>query len=86
MGRKSIGNAVLSPYSNGSIGSNKFKTLKEHFNIHIQYCDLVEKWTKDHDKFTHLWNIGSNVVSCIPGYSTHVEGNMLSPTIKWHNL
>jgi len=29
MGRKSIGNTVLSPYSNGSIGSNKFKTLKD---------------------------------------------------------
>ena len=61
----------------------KFKTLKQHFPIHVQYCDLVEKWTKDHDKFTHLWNEGSNLVSCIPGYSTHVEGNMLSPIIKW---
>lgn len=64
----------------------KFKTLKKHFDIHVQYCDLVAKWVKDHDKFTHLWNVGSNVVSCIPGYSTHVEGNMLSPTIKWENI
>jgi hypothetical protein len=61
-------------------------TLKKHFNIHIKYCDLVEKWTKDHDKFIHLWNEGSNLVSCIPGYSTHVEGNMLSPIIKWENI
>jgi hypothetical protein len=64
----------------------KFKTLKQHFDIHVQYCDLVEKWTKDHDKFTHLWNIGSNLISCIPGYSTHVEGNMLSPTINWSKI
>ena len=64
----------------------KFKTLKRHFDIHVNSCDLVEKWTKDHDKFTYLWNIGSNLVSCIPGYSTHVEGNMLSPTIKWNTI
>lgn len=61
-------------------------TLKKHINIHIKYCDLVEKWTKDHDKFTHLWNEGSNLISCIPGYSTHVEGNMLSPTINWSKI
>ena len=61
----------------------KFKTLKQHFDIHVKYCDLIEKWTKDHVKFIHLWNIGSNLVSSIPGYSTHVEENMLSPTIKW---
>ena len=64
----------------------KIKTLKRHFDIHVNSCDLVEKWTKDHDKFTYLWNIGSNLVSCIPGYSTHVEGNMLSPTIKWNTI
>jgi hypothetical protein len=64
----------------------RFKTLKQHFTIHVQYCDLVEKWTKDHDKFTHLWNSGSNLVSCMPGYSTHVEGNMLSPIINWSKI
>jgi hypothetical protein len=64
----------------------KFKTLKQHFDIHVQYCDLTEKWTKDHDKFTHLWSIGSNLVSSLPGYSTHVEGNMLSPTVNWENV
>lgn len=64
----------------------RFKTLKKHFDIHIQYCDLVEKWTKDHDKFTHLWNIGSNLVSCIPGYCTHVEGGMLSPLTNWKQV
>lgn len=64
----------------------KYKTLKKHFEIHVKYCDLVDKWVKDHDKFTHLWNNGSNLVSCIPGYSTHVEGNMLSPIIEWESL
>jgi len=64
----------------------KFKTLKQHFDIHVQYCDLIENWVKDHDKFTHLWNTGSNLISCIPGYSTHVEEGMLSPIIDWENI
>lgn len=64
----------------------KFKTLKNHFDIHVKHCDLNDKWVKDHEKFTELWNIGSNLVSCIPGYSTHVEGNMLSPIIKWEDI
>lgn len=64
----------------------KFKTLKKHFDIHMQYCDLEAKWVKDHDKFTHLWSIGSNLVSCIPGYSTHVEEHMLSPITDWSKI
>jgi hypothetical protein len=64
----------------------RFKTLKKHFEVHVQYCDLQEGWTKDHYKFTHLWNIGSNLVSCLPGYCTHVEENMLSPTVDWSKV
>jgi hypothetical protein len=64
----------------------RFKTLKQHFDIHVQYCNLIEKWVKDHDKFTHLWNIGSNLISCIPGYSAHVEENMLSPITNWQSI
>ena len=64
----------------------KLETLKKHFPIHVKSCDLIEKWTKDHDKFTELWGIGSNLISCIPGYSTHVEGNMLSPIIDWSKI
>jgi hypothetical protein len=63
-----------------------FETLKKHLDIHVKSCDLVEKWTKDHVKFTKLWSIGSNLISCIPGYSTHVEGNMLSPTTDWSKI
>jgi hypothetical protein len=63
-----------------------FRTLKQHFDIHVHYCDLIEKWTKDHDKFTHLWKIGSNLISCIPGYSTHVEGKMFSPITDWSKI
>ena len=64
----------------------KFSTLKKHFDTHVKYCDLVDKWTKDHDKFTDLWEQGSNLISCMPGYSTHVEGGMFSPIIKWEEV
>jgi hypothetical protein len=64
----------------------KFKTLKKHFDIHIKYCDLIEKWTKDFPKFLHLWDEGSNLISSIPGYSCHVETTMLSPIFNWENL
>lgn len=60
-----------------------YETLMKHFDIHIKYCDLVEKWTKDSYKFQELWSIGSNLISCIPGYSAHVENNMLSPVVDW---
>lgn len=61
----------------------KYKTLIKHWDIHVKYCDLVEKWTKDSYKFQELWDIGSNLISCIPGYSSHIEDKMLSPLI--HN-
>jgi hypothetical protein len=64
----------------------RFKTLKKHFDIHVQYCDLVEKWTKDFNKFLHLWNEGSNLISCIPGYSSHIESTMFSPIYNWERL
>jgi len=64
----------------------KFKTLKRHADIHIKYCDLDEKWTKDHVKFIELWNTGSSLISSVPGYATHVETNMLSPVINWEKI
>ena len=59
----------------------KFSTLKNRFSTHLQYCE--GEYTRDHDMFTELWRIGSNLISCMPGYSTHVETNMLSPYINW---
>lgn len=60
-----------------------YATLMKHFDTHVKYCDLIAKWTRDHDKFTDLWQQGSNLISSIPGYSAHVEANMLSPTVNW---
>ena len=64
----------------------RYSTLMKHFDIHVNFCDVNAGWVKDHDKFTTLWQRGSNLLSCIPGYSTHVESNMLSPIINWRTL
>jgi hypothetical protein len=58
-----------------------FETLKKYMDIHLKFCS--GDYTRDHDMFTELWAQGSNLISCIPGYSTHVEANMLSPIINW---
>tara|TARA_R100000664_G_C2731139_1_gene121692 strand:- start:135 stop:812 length:678 start_codon:yes stop_codon:yes gene_type:complete len=58
-----------------------FETLKRYIDIHLKFCN--DGYTKDHEMFTELWQKGSNLISCIPGYSTHVEANMLAPTIDW---
>jgi len=62
----------------------KFKTLKKYFETHIQFCS--GEYTRDHDMFTELWKKGSNLISCMPGYSTHVETGMLSPTVNWSKI
>jgi hypothetical protein len=61
-------------------------TFKKHYNIHKEYCDLEKGYTRDHDKFLRLWNEGSNLISCLPGYSTHCETEYLSPCINWKNI
>jgi hypothetical protein len=64
----------------------KAKTFKQHYNIHKEYCDLVKGYTRDHDKFLRLWNEGSHLISCIPGYSTYCEVEYLSPCVDWSKI
>jgi glycosyltransferase involved in cell wall biosynthesis len=63
-----------------------YQTFKKHYNIHKEYCDLQKGFTRDHDKFIRLWNEGSNLISCLPGYSTHCETEYLSPCIDWSKI
>jgi hypothetical protein len=62
----------------------KFKTLKEDKNTHIKYSLSYEP-TYDHGKFLELHSNRRTLISCIPGYSTHCESNLLSPCIDWKN-
>lgn len=62
------------------------KTFKKHYEIHKEYCDLVKGYTRDHEKFLRLWSERSNLVSCIPGYSTHCEPDYLSPCVDWESV
>mgnify|MGYP001292855669 CR=1 FL=1 len=65
----------------------KFKTFKKHIDIHKKYCDLNDGCTKDHDKFMNLWyEQNSSLISCIPGYSTHMETEYMSPCVHWEDL
>lgn len=61
------------------------QTFKKHYKLHEEYCDLVKGFTFDHAKFTRLWQEGSNLISCIPGYSTHCESAWMSPAINWES-
>lgn len=61
----------------------KNSTFRKHYSIHREFCNLTRGHTHDHEKFLKLWEIGSNLISCIPGYSTHCEYGIMSPTVDW---
>jgi len=61
-------------------------TLKRDMAIHREFCDLRGGITLDHAKFTRLWEKGSNVITPIPGWSTHMEPKYASPTRDWEQL
>ena len=62
----------------------KFKTLKKYIDVHLEFCK--GEYTRDHDMFQMLWSRGSNLVSCMPGFASLVETNMLSPYTNWEEL
>jgi hypothetical protein len=62
--------------------ATKFKTLKQDHLIHRKYSTNYEP-SFDHGKFLELNQEGRNLISCIPGYSTHCHLEFLSPCIDW---
>jgi hypothetical protein len=63
-----------------------YKTLLSNKDTHLRFSDTNVGYTFDHDKFLHLASIGQRLVSSIPGLSTHVEEQHLSPVIDWSDL
>jgi hypothetical protein len=63
----------------------KFSTLKRDLDIHYKYCTMGPV-TQDHLKFLELWKSGKSLLTPIPGYSTHVENALMSPTIDWFKI
>lgn len=64
--------------------ATKFKNLKRDFDTHLKYSKNLYI-SLDHEKFIHLNKEGKYLGSPIPGASTHVETEWMSPIIKWEN-
>lgn len=60
----------------------RFKTLKKHYEVHRAFS-VGRKITADHEKFLRLGEMNAQILSSIPGYSTHVERAYLSPAHDW---
>jgi hypothetical protein len=61
--------------------ASKVKTLKEDYDVFAKYCK--NKDPQDFQIFCELKKRNHNVVSCIPGVSTHGETKWLSPFVNW---
>lgn len=63
----------------------KYSTLIRDMHIHKRACDIHTPGSGgyDHLKFVKLWEMDSNLISCIPGFSTTIDTCVLSPTVDW---
>lgn len=63
-----------------------FSTLLKSKEDHLRFSSKEVGFTFDHAKFTYLHSIGKKLVSSVPGLSTHVEYEYLSPTVDWEQV
>jgi len=61
------------------------RTLRDDLPTHIKYS-TVTNYSLDHQRFLELGSKGRILVSSIPGWSTHVETSLMSPTVDWSQL
>ena len=66
--------------------SVKFKNFKKYFDIYKKFNFVNEGKTKDHEMFLELWKNGSNLITPIPGYASHMDLAWLSPMIDWEKI
>jgi len=67
--------------------SGKWKIFKKHWDTHVKYCTPEHTHDGyDHTKFLDLWQQGSNLISSIPGCTTHCELPFLSPLTNWNEI
>jgi len=62
------------------------KTFHEDYPILYKYNCINEYHPFDHEKYLELGRNGRLIISCIPGYSTHMENGVISPCIDWLNV
>jgi hypothetical protein len=60
----------------------KMKTLREDYIIQKKWSVGYEP-SADHAKFIELNQRGKNLISSIPGYSTHCQKDFIAPCIDW---
>lgn len=63
----------------------KFKTLKRDKELHYAFS-RGKRISEDHAKFCALSEQGSKLISPIPGWSTHMEPDYLSPCVDWQAI
>lgn len=63
----------------------RFSTFLEDLSIHRKFSEN-RKISVDHKKFLRLGRRGRVLVSALPGYSTHMDPEALSPAVDWMNL
>lgn len=63
----------------------KFGTLKRDKELHYAFS-RGKRISEDHAKFCALSDQGSKLISPIPGWSTHMEPDYISPCIDWKKV
>lgn len=64
----------------------RYKTLMEDMDVQMKFSPETERTSRDHLKFHALWEKSRTLVSSIPGLSTHVENELMSPCFDWAGL